>query len=816
MTGVAAEVRIAAAPTETTDMPATLPVLDPPDYCEYEAGPCDQDFTRIRRARALFLYPSRPDTIASTIEAGVGVLRKRFATDTWTTWKEFKVTGQLVFCEICKRMRGADVIVADVTTLNFNLLFEIGVALGLGIPVIPIRDTSIVTNTDDFVALGLLDTIGFADFRNSDDIATRVGAALDTPGVTVPSLEINREVPLYVVRGHVKTEGDLRIFSTLKGSALRFRMWDPEETPRISLYDVQKNVASSMAVLVHLMSSNRAGANVHNARCALVAGLAMASGKQVLMLQEEHTAQPIDYRDLVFSYTNVGKVPKLLEDFIRGLITSLQDSTIGQTKTPPRFLERINLGDIAAENEIVPLRSYFVRTAQFSEARRGTARIVVGRKGAGKTALFYGLRDSIPRGHGHIVLDLKPEGHQFTKLREVVLSRLTLGLQEHTLTAFWNYILLCELAERVREADYSWAERDERRHQRYTAAMAEYSRQVPADVGDFSERLARQVDRLEQRFSPHVGAEQLTGGALTEMLFSGEIRALDDALAPYLQEKDAVWILVDNLDKGWPTRGARSEDILILRTLLEATRKLQRQFDQREVEFHSLVFLRNDIYDHLLVQTPDKGKETSIALYWDDEDTFREIVRQRMASSTGLDDDFPRLWGRAFTAAVGAKESFHYMTERTLMRPRDLLTFVNRAVGVAINRGHEQVTEDDILKAEESYSEDMLINTVFELKDVYPESMDALYKLAGAPTVLDHNDITNRLNVALQGKLPTEEFIEILLWFGFLGVAVEGHQPMYSYQVRYNIDKLLAAVDGRAGRYVIHPAFHHALEIAKE
>jgi hypothetical protein len=38
-----------------------------------------------------------------------------------------------------------------------------------------------------------------------------------------------------------------------------------------------------------------------------------------------------------------------------------------------------------------------------------------------------------------------------------------------------------------------------------------------------------------------------------------------------------VWLLVDNLDKGWPTRGTTSEDILIVRSLLDATRKLQRQ-----------------------------------------------------------------------------------------------------------------------------------------------------------------------------------------------------------------------------------------------
>ena len=124
------------------------------------------------------------------------------------------------------------------------------------------------------------------------------------------------------------------------------------------------------------------------------------------------------------------------------------------------------------------------------------------------------------------------------------------------------------------------------------------------------------------------------------MLFRGDIRSLDDALAPYLEEKDDVWLLVDNLDKGSADSGARSSDILILRTLLEATRKLQRQFEQRGVEFHCLVFLRNDIYEHLILETPDRGKETAINLDWDDPEVFKEIIRQRVRSSTNVDSSF--------------------------------------------------------------------------------------------------------------------------------------------------------------------------------
>jgi ABC-type transporter Mla maintaining outer membrane lipid asymmetry ATPase subunit MlaF len=102
-----------------------------------------------------------------------------------------------------------------------------------------------------------------------------------------------------------------------------------------------------------------------------------------------------------------------------------------------------------AENEVQGLRSYFVPTGLFLEAKRGHARVVIGPKGTGKTAIFYAPLDSFSRSQFYLVLDIMPEGHQFQTLREAVLQKLSPGLQESVMTAFWYYLLLCELAQRI-------------------------------------------------------------------------------------------------------------------------------------------------------------------------------------------------------------------------------------------------------------------------------------------------------------------------------------------------------------------------------
>lgn len=757
--------------------------------------------------RGVFLYPSDPEQIAATIESASNLLQEQDPAVTWATWKQFQTTGQVIFCAICKSLRFTDFVVADVTTLNFNLLFEIGFALGLNLPVIPIRDTSFIRDKRDFEELGLLDTIGYVDFLNSEALAASLRARLPVDGIPAPPTLPNHDSPIYVLKGPLDTEGAVRLMSTLKKSNLRFRSYDALETPRLSLQEARRQVGASLAVIAHLLSPDRQGHFVHNARCALVAGLAMASGKVVFLLQEGYAPQPIDYRDVVSVYTNPEQVSRFLERPILQVISRLQDATIRTIKRPARLLERLDIGDVAAENEIQSLRSYFVATAQFNDAKRGHARLVIGRKGSGKTAIFYAVRDAFRGRRSHLVLDLKPEGHQFTKLRETVLSHLTLGLQEHTLTAFWHYILLAELSLKIVDTEQSFALRDPERMRRFQRVAEAYSNHAIQEAGDFSERLLLQVNRLVDRFqSGNLELEPpLTSGQLTDVLFQGDIRGFEDALTPYLDDKEEVWILVDNLDKGWRTRGAQAEDILILRTLLEATRKLQRQLNRRDVEARCLVFLRNDIYELLLNETPDKGKDTAIIVDWDDHEIFREIIRRRLEATADLSGSFSSVWPAVFDTHVGTQESFSYILERTLMRPRDLLNFLHRCIEVAVNRGHDRVRQEDIIKAEATYSEDILLSTIFELRDVHPES-DPVYEFLGCPTYLSKEDALRRVGYK-------QDLLELLVWFGFLGVqASPGEDPRFAYQVRHNLAKVLAPVSQGRARFVVHPAFRRALE----
>src|SRR5262249_37635500 len=97
---------------------------------------------------------------------------------------------------------------------------------------------------------------------------------------------------------------------------------------------------------------------------------------------------------------------------------------------------------------------------------------------------FYGIRSQFsPKGE-KVIVDLKPEGHQFIRLREIVLEKLSEGLQLHTLTAFWHYLLLLEITNKVLEKERSVAYQNPNLYTKFGQLESFYEEQLNGK-GDF-------------------------------------------------------------------------------------------------------------------------------------------------------------------------------------------------------------------------------------------------------------------------------------------------------------------------------------------
>ena len=348
----------------------------PPNYCEYATGPCNETFLDPpRKRRVFFAYPSSPPQIAESISLAVDSLKETQQEWDWQPWTDLNVSGQLIFCEICKIIRSSHAVVADVTTLNFNLLFEIGLTISLGVPIVLIKDSTYALDSEQFNRLGLLDTVGYVDFQNSEDLARKLPEALINakPLPDIPQRAF-REAPVYVVRSAISTDGSLAVESTLKTSRLQYRTYDPEENVRLTLNDARRHVNGSLAVMATLLDENRNGARVHNALAAFVAGYAVGRQNIVALLQEGlSTILPIDYRDIVLPYELASQVPTILKPILDRVYDSLQSSRFDSPEvTELGVLRDLDLGDVAAENEIRGLQEYFVPTGQSNHSAAGS------------------------------------------------------------------------------------------------------------------------------------------------------------------------------------------------------------------------------------------------------------------------------------------------------------------------------------------------------------------------------------------------------------------------------------------------------------
>ena len=161
---------------------------------------------------------------------------------------------------------------------------------------------------------------------------------------------------------------------------------------------------------------------------------------------------------------------------------------------------------------------------------------------------------------------------------------------------------MLEICRKILEKDQNRHRYDHSLSEKYENLATLYHAERNAGEGDFSERLLVLSDELIKMYQNKYGIAQgkrLTTDEVTGLLHATTISKLKLALSDYLCHKEQVLVLFDNLDKGWSYRGIESGDILILRCLIDASRKVQREMRKIGIQISCVVFIQNDIYQLL-------------------------------------------------------------------------------------------------------------------------------------------------------------------------------------------------------------------------
>ena len=359
--------------------------------------------------KIFFPYSSYLTQIGDTIEEAAKSLNSVSSKFKVTTWKQLDIPGRFIVEKIFEKIEASDIIVADLTHLNFNVVFEIGYSIGSSKRVFIIINDAFSPPKKEISQLGLFDTLGNHPYSNSSDLIKIVDEIVDIEPLTFPDTPINIKAPVYILNTLYKTDASVRILSKIKKAKLKFRSFDPKEQSRLSMLEAYRDVKQSFAVIINLLSSRATDQEFNNLRGAFLAGLSYSLEKETLILQEGDEPVPLDYRDFVSVYKHPNDVDKYINDLVPKVMGHFQSYEPYKSPAIEGFLANCELGAPAAENEMSRLGNYYFETDEYKYTLEGSVRIAVGRKGSGKTALFFQVRDSLRTSQTNIILDLKPE-----------------------------------------------------------------------------------------------------------------------------------------------------------------------------------------------------------------------------------------------------------------------------------------------------------------------------------------------------------------------------------------------------------------------
>lgn len=788
-----------------------------------------------------FAYPTVPASSGDSIRQAVRQLNSDGFVQ-MKTWEECKVGGKFVINTICKEIEKADIFCADLTGINPNVLFELGYAVALDKRIWLAIDPSYSDKKQDFDRLRFLTTVGYAQFSNSRDIVDNFYAdeVYNDPldhglfrQMIAPSLDATGPGGLLYIKSQVESEASIQLGSRIIKSSIPLTVDDPTEVPIQTLTWYGMKTDPAIGIICHLMSPERAGYLINNARNAFVAGLAFGLKKPLLMLAEGDLLGPLDYRDISKNYKTSEKALEFLEDWLRPLEKTWEEEKRSQAGFQEKVrlateLKTLQLGEPLAENESEGLIDhYFIETAAFRDATDGRHSIFVGRKGSGKSANFLKLSATVGKSPKNLVCEIKPISYELQTITELVTRITENSAKSFTLESLWKFLIYSEIANtltREIEEFRSSASDDDQK-----ALLTLMNRNSGMLREEFSLRLERCIEVLTANVKANVNlaSQNLSErqNAIAQSLHEDVLAELRIVLGRILSNRKNVFVLVDNLDKTWDKQSNLRGLSEFFLGLLGAVKRIRHDFQRGDSRLQPInlsvaVFLRSDIFHKVKSIAREPDKLDHYQLEWTDKEMLLRLLEERFVTLN--DGTLPpsTIWRKYFVGKVNGISTKNYLVDRVLPRPRDLIVLVKAAISTAVNRGHTKVESSDITAAEKIYSRFAMDSLLVEDGMSGASLQEVMYHFFGSESIVDRVRLFEYLSHAGVKEEDFDAGVEHLCSLTFLGPEVQdgvfrfAEGPEESAK-NHILARKLAARIGKPIRYQIHHAYWPYLEVSE-
>lgn len=439
------------------------------------------------------------------------------------------------------------------------------------------------------------------------------------------------------------------------------------------------------------------------------------------------------------------------------------------------ILDWIEFGKVSAERDD-NLSSYFYDNGVLRSAIDSpTAFLVLGRKGAGKTALFKHLAENGDGllNDGDILLPQSFEDYNWN-IHSILADETKAASMVYKQS--WKFVIYAETIQALLQ-HYDRTGQSAPTRIRNAGRMLERLFDTPAP--SIYQVIGRKMLDLSRIKLPSAGLDLESGDFDGISVDAGEVSfegvKTDASLRQRLTENvgnitrilesvleastdwPRTFICFDRVDEAWDSASVDASRPVI-GGLVAAADAINSQFRGR---LRPLIFLREDIFETLSINDANKLREDCGALLHWSKSSLNAMILRRVnffgeRHGVGAVTDLDALFDKAEMRQRA--RPFNYILRRTMMRPRDLISILSRTVDAMREKANDPFADeaisfeklecDSVYAAEPGYSEWLRQ----ELIDEWGVQKPVIRRLLQA---LQSNGSTNITKEALASQLST-------------------------------------------------------------
>src|SRR5208283_3034490 len=137
------------------------------------------DFMAGPKSKAFVAYASRNEVHAETLLEGVRRANALAQPYDYHPWQFNDVAGQPLISPILENIDDSALIIADITFLNLNVVYEIGYAIGKKKRAFLVRSSTLEGEKALARTTGIFDTLGYVEYADAHGLLTRLVAYIE-------------------------------------------------------------------------------------------------------------------------------------------------------------------------------------------------------------------------------------------------------------------------------------------------------------------------------------------------------------------------------------------------------------------------------------------------------------------------------------------------------------------------------------------------------------------------------------------------------------------------------------------------------------